>query len=106
MSAAAAYCPLPDFVVKALSQFEAMNNTYYFWSGTSSKDGIARTYMVRLRTIVDLAGIPSGHAHRFRDTFATELLPAGVPLERVSILLGHGSVKVTEKHYLPWVRAR
>jgi integrase len=66
-----------------------------------------------------------GHAHRFRDTFAVErapalslqkncwsslifasLLLAGVPLERVSILLGHTSVKITEKHYAPWVRKR
>jgi integrase len=47
-----------------------------------------------------------GHAHRFRDTFAVELLLAGVPLERVSILLGHTSVKITEKHYAPWVRER
>jgi hypothetical protein len=29
-----------------------------------------------------------------------------VPLERVSVLLGHGSVKITEKHYAPWVRER
>lgn len=29
-----------------------------------------------------------------------------VPIERVSILLGHQSVKVTEKHYRPWVRER
>jgi hypothetical protein len=35
-----------------------------------------------------------------------ELLLAGVPLERVSILLGHSSVKITEKHYAPWVRER
>jgi len=34
------------------------------------------------------------------------LLLAGVPLERVSILLGPTSVKVTEKHYAPWVRER
>ena len=47
-----------------------------------------------------------GHAHRFRDTFAVELLLAGVPLERVSILLGHTSVKVTERHYSPWIRER
>jgi integrase len=39
-----------------------------------------------------------GHAHRFRDTFAVELSLAGVPLERVSILLGHTSVKITEEH--------
>jgi hypothetical protein len=31
---------------------------------------------------------------------------AGVPLERVSILLGHTSVRITEKHYAPWVRER
>ena len=48
----------------------------------------------------------SGHAHRFRDTFATELLLAGVPLERVSILLGHSSIRITERHYSPWVRSR
>jgi integrase/recombinase XerD len=38
--------------------------------------------------------------------FALKLLLAGVPLERVSMLLGHQSVKITEKHYAPWVRAR
>ena len=27
-------------------------------------------------------------------------------MERVSILLGHQSVRVTEKHYNPWVRSR
>jgi site-specific recombinase XerD len=42
----------------------------------------------------------------FRDTFAVELLLAGVPLDQVSLLLGHGSIKVTEKHYAPFVKAR
>jgi len=30
----------------------------------------------------------------------------GVPIERVSILLGHQSVRITEKHCAPWVRSR
>ncbi|HVB58594.1 MAG TPA: tyrosine-type recombinase/integrase [Candidatus Acidoferrales bacterium] len=47
-----------------------------------------------------------GYAHRFRDTFAVELMLAGVPLEIVSVLLGHQSVRITERHYSPWVRAR
>jgi len=34
------------------------------------------------------------------------LLLAGVPIERVQILLGHSSVKTTQKHYSPWVKAR
>jgi integrase len=46
------------------------------------------------------------HPHRFRDTFAVELLLTGVPIERVSVLLGHQSVRITERHYAPWVRSR
>jgi hypothetical protein len=37
---------------------------------------------------------------------AVDLLLAGVPLERMAILLGHSSVRITEKHYSPWVRER
>ncbi len=59
-----------------------------------------------LRVVFKLASVPGGHAHRFRDTFAVELLLSGVPLEDVSILLGHSSVRITERHYAPWVKAR
>jgi integrase len=51
------------------------------------------------------AKIPDGHAHRFRDTFAVGLLQAGVPMDRVSALLGQSSIMVTEKYYSLWVRA-
>jgi hypothetical protein len=30
----------------------------------------------------------------------------GVPIERVSILLGHSSIKMIEQHYSPWIRER
>jgi integrase/recombinase XerD len=42
----------------------------------------------------------------FRDTFAVELLNRGVPIDRVSLLLGHSSVRVTERHYAPFVKER
>jgi hypothetical protein len=29
-----------------------------------------------------------------------------VPIEDVSILLGHSSVRITERAYAPWVQAR
>jgi integrase/recombinase XerD len=45
-------------------------------------------------------------AYRLRDTFAVELLQASTPIERVSKLLGHKSVAITEKHFAPWNRAR
>ncbi len=47
-----------------------------------------------------------GHSHRFRDTFAVALLTSGVSLESVSQLLGHQSIKITQRHYAPWVKAR
>ena len=53
----------------------------------------------------DTKGQGNALSHRLRDTFAVELLLAGVPIERVSVLLGH-QIRVTEKHYNPWVRSR
>jgi hypothetical protein len=43
---------------------------------------------------------------RVRDTFAVEMLLAGVPIDQVSLLLGHASVKITEKSNSPFVKAR
>jgi len=60
----------------------------------------------RLLDLATPAKVPNLHAHRFRNKFSVELLLKGVPLERVSILLGHSSVKVMEKHYSPWIRER
>jgi Phage integrase family len=78
----------------------------HFWSGSGKLESIVRSWQTRLRRLFKLANIPNGYAHRFRDTFAVEQLLAGVPIERVSILLGHQSVRITEKHYAPWVRSR
>ena len=30
----------------------------------------------------------------------------GVPIERVSVLPGHQSVRIKKQHYAPWVRPR
>lgn len=100
------YIPLPEFVVTALDAVERSNEQYFFWSGTSDEGSTARHYSAYLAKLFKLAGVTGGHAHRFRDTFAVELLLAGVALENVSVLLGHSSIRITEKHYSPWVRAR
>jgi hypothetical protein len=34
------------------------------------------------------------------------MLSAAVPLENVAALLGHSSVKFTEKAYAPWIKTR
>ncbi|HTU48514.1 MAG TPA: site-specific integrase [Bryobacteraceae bacterium] len=110
------YVPLPPHVADALRTMPSgirANPRYFFWTGNGlPKSAVAdwqRSYR-RLFNIVNLRR-PDGTAkrcfpHMFRDTFAVEMLLAGVPLEQVSILLGHKSVKITEKHYAPWVKAR
>jgi integrase len=100
------YCPLPPFVIMALQAALESNRRFYFWSGSSKVTTITGDWQGKLKGLFDQAKIPGGHAHRFRDTFATELLLAGVPLDRVAILLGHSSIRITERHYSPWVRAR
>ena len=99
------YCPLPPFVVEALNAIPE-RTTYFFWTGNSTAKTVASIWQESLKRLLILAGVPDGHTHRFRDTFSVELLLAGVPIERVSILLGHQSVRITEKHYAPWVKAR
>jgi integrase len=99
------HCPLPPVVMAALGAIPK-SEKYFFWTGISTPHTVAGNWQSSLKRLFILAGVPKGHAHRFRDTFAVEMLLAGVPLERVSILLGHQSVRVTEKHYAPWVRER
>ena len=97
---------LPDFVLKALDTTPKVSETHFFWDGTSNLETIVGSWRKRLVKLFELAKGENGHPHRFRDTFAIELLLTGVPIERVSVLLGHQSVRITERHYSPWVRSR
>jgi integrase/recombinase XerD len=104
------YTVLPDSVLAALEATPRVTDTRYFWSGNGKRESVVCHWQMRLKTVFDSAQVSKGEgnaiSHRFRDTFAVELLLAGVPIERVSILLGHQSVRVTERHYNPWVRSR
>ena len=104
------YTVLPDSIVRALETTPRVTDTRYFWSGNGKRESVVCHWQMRLKKLFDLAevskGLGNAVSHRFRDTFAVELLLAGVPIERVSILLGHQSVRVTERHYNPWVRSR
>jgi len=71
-----------------------------------SFDGVVGSWRKCPQKLFRLANVPNGHAHKFRDTFATGVLQAGVPVERVGILLGHQSIRVTEKYYAPWTESR
>ena len=75
---------------------------YFFWNGESklyTAIGNTRRTVTRILTT---AGI-EGHPHRFRDTFSVSLLEKGEDLRTVQLLLGHTSIRTTEKHYAPFV---
>ena len=96
--------PLPDFVVAALETVDK-GEDYFFWTGKSLRSAVAN-WSRSLASVFDLAHVKHAHSHRFRDTFATGLLLAGVPIEDVSVLLGHSNTRTTAKHYSPWVKER
>jgi integrase/recombinase XerD len=102
--------PIPEFVKLELAKCPKQTKTHYFRIELRTKDHTSGGWQDRIKEVFDLAGIDKGegHAtsHRLRDTFAVELLLSGVPIERVSKLLGHSSVAITEKHYAPWNKAR
>lgn len=100
------FTKLPQFLIDELDRCPRLSPNYFFWTGNGTKEALEENYRRVFREIAVLAKVTSAHPHRFRDTFAVELLQADIPIEQVSILLGHSSVKVTEKHYAPWVRAR
>ncbi len=97
---------LPTFVADALRKVVHRNPAYFFWTGTSKLTSAVSVWRKRLAYVFKKAKIKNGHSHRFRDTFAVSLLQAGVSLEDVSTLLGHTSLRITQKHYSPWVKTR
>ncbi len=98
----------PDVAAEVLNAAELnVNSRYIFWNtGTGKAQSAVTNWQHDLRQAFRAAGMPDGHPHQLRDTFAVRLLEKGVPLEEVSKLLGHTSIKTTEKHYAPWVKTR
>ena len=80
---------LPDFVLEAMQACPKVTDIHFFWNGRDKLDAIVGSWRRWLAKLFEFDEVPKGHAHRFRDTFAVVLLLAGVPIERVSVLLGH-----------------
>lgn len=97
------FVPLPNTVIDALAQCPGQHP---FWTGESKRKSVTGNWQRALKRLFELAEIPDGHAHRFRHTFAAELLVSGALLTNVAQLLGHSSEKITEKHYSAWIKGR
>jgi integrase/recombinase XerD len=101
--------PIPPSIAEEVLSAMKLNSSerYMFWNtGNGTPETVVTRWQHDLRQVFRAAGMNTGHPHQLRDTFAVGLLEKGIPLEEVSKLLGHTSIKTTEKHYAPWVAAR
>jgi integrase len=87
------YVPLPPHVVEALENVPSgpkPNPRYFFWSGNGQPKSVVADWQRSYRRLFKLVNLtlPDGslkrcHPHMFRDTFAVEMLLAGVPIDQV-----------------------
>jgi integrase len=107
---------LPDDVAEALRSLPPQPGAhpdYFFWSKESSHLSLTSRWTKRVKLLrphlhfVDDHGeMLEFHSQMLRDTFAVDMLLAGMPLEDVSRLLTHKSVRTTERYYARWVKSR
>jgi integrase/recombinase XerD len=77
---------------------------YIFWSGEGNPKSCVGDWQRTFRRLDRLAGVHI-HAHRWRHTFATDLLSKGVPVSEVAAILGN-SPRIVERHYSQWIQSR
>jgi integrase/recombinase XerD len=100
--------PIPPAIAKELLEVLNGNPKHFFWTGEGEPKTLTNDFGRYIRPIFEAAGLNGGQmkSHRLRDTFAVDMLQNGVPLEEVSKLLGHESIKTTERSYAKWVQGR
>ncbi len=97
--------PLHPELTAVLSQLKPYDGEYYFWNRrtqNSKASTVQHNFGKQLAEVFRDAGISTDMrhvAHALRNTFAVDLLEKGLPLETVSLLLGHQSIVTTEKYY-------
>jgi integrase len=96
---------LPNATVNALKKLPSVGHDLYFWAGgdearLATACDRARRVIARLGAI---AKVKDARPHRFRDTWAKEALLHGTSMRTVQLVLGHKSIRTTERHYAPYV---
>ena len=98
--------PLPPQLITQLEAVKGTSSEYFFWTGNSKRKSVVGDWQRALKTMFKLAGIPEGHAHRFRHTFVKWMLMEGIPLDRIAVLTGHRGPAILIKHYSSWNKER
>jgi integrase/recombinase XerC len=86
-------------VLKQIRDSGKVKATDTVFQGQAGKVLTRHQLSIRIRKACRNAGLAGGGPHAFRHFFATQLLLRGVPIIKVSILLGHSMISVTQMHY-------
>jgi site-specific recombinase XerD len=102
---------LPPEVYDRLLRLPLKQDKYFFCHGSTRVETTTDLWRRRINAVLVAAGLKTAEdkgesSHRFRHTFAVELLKDGESIENVSKLLGHKNIKTTEDAYTAWVPAR
>jgi site-specific recombinase XerD len=98
--------PLPNWLIDTLGAIAPKQPNYLFITGSTRLETATDLWRRKLSRVFHAAGLKNATPHRFRHTFAVDLLTKGVDIKTVSLLLGHSSVTITERFYSAWVTGR
>jgi len=96
---------LPPMLIQLLASIPHTSDLYFFWSGNGAIETSTKDWQEKLLEIFTDSGVNDGHSHRFRDTFAVDMLERGKSLQEVADALGI-TLQVAQKHYNPWSKIR
>jgi integrase len=94
------YVPLPDHLVEMLKQRRLYSKSKYVFprpDGTKPD----KQMLQKLLRLHERAGLPRPTGtvlHRFRKSFATQLIQTGSNVRAVQTLLGHADISTTQKY--------
>lgn len=93
--------PLNQSAIKALEQLQRGNDSEWVFAKRNGER--KKTMNWGFRKSLESAGIEDFHIHDLRHTFASWLVSEGVELIKVRDLLGHSTIKMTERyaHLMP-----
>ena len=94
--------PLPANVAETVLKRAGV---FPFWTGKSARATCTSVWQEAYSRLATQTGIEVT-SHRWRHTFAKNLLVAGVRLQTVSTLLGHRKLAITERYYARFVPER
>ena len=93
---------ISGMLVDVLRGHLGMRKAGHVWSRRARNDGDAHLRLSNIvgpwRRVTEAAGLPAYSIHAMRHSFASQLVMAGVPLTHVQALLGHSTIKMTERY--------